>query len=119
MENSSNAPKLLSNAIGERGFRSLVIEVDSTLVQQALSSRICTSQQHITWCLVAGNSGVETGMSLYDIFIVKANQVADRLASFSFELGLGCHCLEQPPNDVQKSLDEDAMGVAFPRAIVM
>ncbi|EEF35975.1 hypothetical protein RCOM_1028550 [Ricinus communis] len=49
----------------------------------------------------------------------EGNRCADLLANLSFDVDIGCHSLDAPPDPVQEIMIQDIQGVSFTRSVLV
>ena len=103
----------------DKGFKKIIIFVDSIMVMGMLKGDMdCNARHHtIIQCCKSLMEANDWEVRISHCYR-EANQVADTLANLGIELTCSFAYFNEPPREVSPSLYADQIGVKFPRFIV-
>lgn len=99
----------------EKGFKNVIIEVDSLFVINAIQKVDCEGSSYHS--LVRGIQNVlalEWRVSFQHVYL-EGNRCADLMTALGASLPIGCHYFEQPTTAALAIINEEISGVSFPR----
>ncbi|KAL9419862.1 hypothetical protein AB3S75_037595 [Citrus x aurantiifolia] len=103
----------------QRGFRRIMVEVDSKAITQILENSTTPVNEHHSLILAIRELLSRDWVVKVNHIYREANIVTDFLASFSLSFPLGLQLLTVAPPNLQRILNNDMSGIAHSRLVVL
>ncbi|KAF7834787.1 putative ribonuclease H protein At1g65750 family [Senna tora] len=103
----------------DHGYRNIIMEVDSQIAIDLIQKEINPLHPHCSIVKSIQHLMNRDWRVIFQHTYREGNGVADFLAHWGHELGIGTHYMHELPSEGEQILADDRMGICFPRVCVV